>query len=114
MKTTSIVIFTILILLNFQLSSQGDSSRNHARKIRSIESFILRKLSEIQNIPDYQALTTLSSNIKQYLGFPLGVLKKTGGDIANEIGKILQDTFGDVDEDNMNNFISTTTLANKQ
>lgn len=114
MKTTALkVIFAILIVLNIQLSSKGDNTQDDTRKIRSVESFLLRRLNEIQNIPDYQALGTLAKNIKEYLGFPLAVLKKTGEDITDEISQILQDTFGDIDEDNMNNFISTTTSANK-
>lgn len=113
METTALkVLITIFIVINFHLSTNGDNIRDHTRKIRSLESFIYSKFSGLQNVPDNDSLTTLSNNIKHYLGFPLAILKKTGQDIVNEVSKIFRDTFADVDEDDMNNFISTT-LKNK-
>lgn len=118
MKTTALkVFFTIFIIQNLNLSSNGDDSlieqyEERARSIRSLESFIYRRLSELQNVPDYQSLTTLSNNIKQYLGFPLTILKKTGRDIANEFSNIFRDTFND-DEDSIKDFIPATTSVSK-
>lgn len=99
MKTTALKVFFSIYLLNLHQSSNGDYTSNRTnvtnRKIRSLESFFKRKVSEIKNVSDYRALYTLSDIMNNYLEFPLLILKKTGEEIVNKLGKIIHDTFGD-------------------
>lgn len=103
------IVFTVFITLNLHLSSNGDNARDHATKKRSIETFIYSKISELQNVPDRQSLSTLANNIKNYLEFLLTILRNKGQGIEDKLRKIARDTFGD--GENNNNYIKSKTLV---
>lgn len=66
-------------------------------------------MSEMETAPNLDSLKTLSNNWKEYLQFPIDVLKETANGMTSKLFRILGDTFDD-GEGTMKNFISTTTM----
>lgn len=88
------IVFIIFIALNLHLYSNGDNAQNHARKTRNIETFIYREMSELQNGPNRQYLSTIGNNIKNFMDFSLAVIRSTGQDILDQLEKIGRVAFG--------------------